>query len=298
MQVAQQQEEGRGMSILLRYQGPAVDDGTMDVYDAAANMVAFSDYVVAAAHKLYGDDVVVKAEVTAYRHASFGTDLLFEVIGAAPVLLAMYPDIVSVATTIKESIDLYRFLKGEEPAKVEHNGDDRSINVTNNNGNIVQVNIESLNLTMDAKAGKAIEKFIGEALMKPGVNTIEVSREGQNIAQATSDEAKFFHPIGKEDTLLEQIVRMGLTIESLSFKDGNKWRMWNGSESLGYSMEDEAFLSRVDAGESFRKGDVLICDVLVKQTKTGNALKMHRAIVKVHDHQIGIEQAELNLPNE
>ena len=50
MQVETQRVEERGMSILLRYQGPAVDDGTMNVYDAAANMVAFSNFVVAATH--------------------------------------------------------------------------------------------------------------------------------------------------------------------------------------------------------------------------------------------------------
>jgi hypothetical protein len=44
-----QSGEERGMSILLRYQGPAVDAGAMNVYDAAANMVAFSNFVVAAA---------------------------------------------------------------------------------------------------------------------------------------------------------------------------------------------------------------------------------------------------------
>lgn len=295
MQIAQQREEERGMSLLLRYQGPAVDDGSMNVYDAAANMVAFSDYVVTAAHKLYGDDVIVRAEVTAYKHASFGTDLLFEVMGIAPALVAMYPNLLSVATTVKESIELFLFLKGEEPKRIEHNGDDRSISVTNNNGQITQVNIESLNLTLDYKAGKAIEKFIGEALKKPGVDRIEVSNQEVEIARVGTDDAKFFHPIGAEDTLMEQVVRMGLTIESLSFKDGNKWRMWNGSESLGYSMEDAGFLARVDAGESFRKGDVLICDVLVKQTRTGNVLKMHRAIVKVHDHQIGPEQPDLPL---
>jgi hypothetical protein len=103
------------MSILLRYQGPAVEDGSMNVYDAAANMTAFSDFVVSAAHKIYGEDVHVKAEVTAFKHASFGTDLFFEVVGGAAAILPILPDVVSVATTVKESIELFRILKGEEP---------------------------------------------------------------------------------------------------------------------------------------------------------------------------------------
>lgn len=292
MQVEQLNDGARGMSILLRYQGPAVDDGTMNVYDAAANMVAFSDFVVAAAHKVYGEDVHVKAEITAYKHASFGTDLLFQVVGASMAVLPLLPDLVSVATTVKDSIELFRFLKGEEPAKVVHN-DDHSINVTNNSGNIIVVNTPALSLTLDPKAGLAASQFIGEALSKPGVNQIEISRDGKQIAQATRDDATYFHPIVRDDTVTETVTRLGLVVESLSFKDGNKWRMWNGGESLLYGMEDEDFRVRVNNGEAFRKGDILICEVLVKQTKINGTLKLQRTILKVHDHQMGPEQPPL-----
>lgn len=289
-----QREEERGVSILLRYQGPAVDDGTMNVYDAAANMVAFSNFVVAAAHKLYGEDVQVTADITAFKHASFGTDLMFQVMQATAATLPMLPNLISVATTVKESIELYRFLKGEEPAKVQHIND-HSINVTNNSGNIIVVNTPSLHLTLDKKAGEAAAQFIGAALSKPGVNQIEISSDGAQLVQATTDDALFYHPIGDEETLTESTSRMGLVIESLSFKDGNKWKMWNGSETLGYAMEDEDFIGRVNNGEAFRKGDILTCDVRVTQTKSGTALKLQRVIVKVHDHKTALDQPGLDL---
>lgn len=289
-----QREEERGVSILLRYQGPAVDDGTMNVYDAAANMVAFSNFVVAAAHKLYGEDVQVTADITAFKHASFGTDLMFQVMQATAATLPMLPNLISVATTVKESIELYRFLKGEEPAKVQHI-DDHSINVTNNSGNIIVVNTPSLHLTLDKKAGEAAAQFIGAALSKPGVNQIEISSDGAQLVQATTDDALFYHPIGDEETLTESTSRMGLVIESLSFKDGHKWKMWNGSETLGYAMEDEDFIGRVNNGEAFRKGDILTCDVRVTQTKSGTALKLQRVIVKVHDHKTAVDQPGLDL---
>jgi len=294
MQVKERHDEARGMSILLRYQGPAVEDGTMNVYDAAANMTAFSDFVVAAAHQIYGEDVHVKAEVTAFRHGSFGTDLLFEVVGAAAAILPMLPDVANVATTVKESLELYRFLKGEEPQKVEHR-EDNSVNVTNNSGNIIVINRPSLQLTLNPKAGKAAAQFIGEALSKAGVDSMDITSDGVKIAQATTNDAQYYHPIGDEDTVTESVTRMGLVIEMLSFKDGNKWRMWNGAESLMYAMEDEDFSGRVNRGEAFRKGDILICDVRVKQTRANGALKLHRSIVKVHDHKGVTHQPPLNL---
>lgn len=294
MVTGERDEEGRGMSILLRYQGPAVDDGSMNVYDAAANMVAFSDFVVVAAKKLYGDEVEVRAEVTAFKHASFGTDLIFQVGNLAASVLPIIPDIGSVAKAVKESLELFRFLKGDKPKKVESR-EDNSVHVTNNHGNIIVIDRASLHITIDAKAGKAAEQFIGAALSKAGVNQIEISSEGEKIAQATKDDASYYHPIGDEDTLTEQVARMGLVIESLSFKDGNKWKMWNGSESLSYGMEDENFIARVNTGEAFRKGDILICDVRVRQTHTGGVLKLQRAIIRVHEHKVGQDQPPLGL---
>ncbi len=294
MTIEDLREEERGVSILLRYQGPAVDDGTMNVYAAAANMVAFSNFVVGAAHKLYGDDVQVTADIRAFKHASFGTDLVFQVMQAAAVTLPMLPNLISVATTVKESIELYRFLKGEKPAKIQHIND-HSINVTNNSGNIIVVNTPALHLTLDKSAGEAAAQFIGAALSKAGVDQIEISTNGTPLVQATTDEALYYHPISDEETLTESTVQIGLVIESLSFKDGNKWKMWNGAESFGYAMEDEDFIVRVNNGEAFRKGDILYCDVRVTQTRSGGVLKLQRAIVKVHDHKTGSDQPDLDL---
>lgn len=282
------------MSILLRYQGPSVDDGTMDVYDAASNMVAFSNYVVTAAHHLYGQDVTVRAEVNAFQHGSFVTDLMFQVVGLGATILTTTPDIGSVVTAVKESFQLFIFLKGRAPAKVEHR-DNRSINVTNNDGDIIQVNVESLSITLDEKASKAARQFVGEALSRPGVHQIEITSDGKDVARATSNEARYFHPIEDETPVVEQIVQMGLMIETPSFKDGKKWAMWDGENSPLFAMEDESFLARIDNGEPFRKGDTLLCDVRVTQTKVNGSLRIQRAIIKVHDHIVSHEQRDLGL---
>ncbi len=36
--------------------GPAVDDGLMDVYQASTNMIAFSEFMVAAVKAVYGEE--------------------------------------------------------------------------------------------------------------------------------------------------------------------------------------------------------------------------------------------------
>src|SRR5690606_34194399 len=118
--------------------------------------------------------------------------------------------------------------------------------------------IGSLNLALDEKVGRAAGQFVGEALSKPGVAQVEISSEGNRIASATNNEARFFRPIVGETPIVEQVMTMGLTIEEPSFKDGSghKWTMWDGSASLQYAMEDPTFIDRIDNGEPFRKGDV------------------------------------------
>ncbi|MDR3446592.1 hypothetical protein [Dyella sp.] len=284
------------MSILLRYTGPSVDDGTMNVYDAAANMVAFSDYVVSAAHKIYGEQTIVNADVQGFRRGSFSTDLAFHLVGAGASLLSLSPDPGSVVAALKKSLELFTFLRGEPPSKIEHR-DDRSVNVTNNNGTVINVSVESLQLTLDEKAAKAAGKFIGDALSKPGVNQVDISSDGRDVTRATKSDAQYFRPIeAQEQTLSEQTVRMGLVIEEPSFKDGSghRWTMWDGETSLQFSMQDEDFVARVDAGERFGKGDILICDVRITQTKAGSKLKIQRSILKVHDHRIAQSQQEMD----
>ncbi|WP_394687456.1 hypothetical protein [uncultured Xanthomonas sp.] len=295
MQIVEHYEEP-GVGILLKYKGPSVDDGSMDVYAAAANMVAFSDYVVAATKQLYGE-VEVKAEIKAFQHGSFETDLIFHVVGLGATMLTATPDVRSVLTAVKESVDLFKFLKGQPPQKVEHTDQSNNVTVTNVSGNVIIVQTESLHLTMDEKAGKAAAQFVGQALSKPGVDRIEIRSEGQQIAVATQEDAPFFHAIVDETPVVEQTIQMGLTIQEPSFKDGSghKWTMWDGEASLQYAMEDDIFITRIDNGESFRKGDVLICDVKFTQTRSGSKLKIQRTILKVHDHKDSHEQTAFDL---
>ena len=60
----------------LRYAGPGVDAGEMDVYTFAANMVAFSDFVVQAAKATYGNEAHATAKVAGVSRGSFITELV------------------------------------------------------------------------------------------------------------------------------------------------------------------------------------------------------------------------------
>jgi len=78
---------------------------------------------------------------------------------------------------------------------------------------------------------------------------------------------------------------MSLVIETPSFKDGNKWRLWDGSNSIMVTIEDDAFLKAIDSGEPFRKGDILHCQVRTTQTRSGGSIHTKRAVVHVDRHE-------------
>lgn len=284
-QIESRIEEREPMSIVLRYSGPAVDDGSMDVYETAASMTAFSDYVVIAAKAAYGDSVDVKAEVRAFARGSFATDLLFHLTGMAGSLLSATPDVKGALSIIKESLNMFRFLNGKEPKGVEY-VDDHSIKVTNNNGQITTTHIETLNVTLDPKAGVAAETFIAKVLARPGIESLAITSDTVLVARALKSDSEVFHRI-QIDTVESMVnINLSLTVENANFSEG-KWRFFDGETSFRADIEDQVFLAKVDNGEPFRKGDILECVVRLSQYKAGRVLRSERTIIQVLRHRSG-----------
>ena len=82
-----------------------------------------------------------------------------------------------------------------------------------------------------------------------------------------------------------QNLTMGLTITTVSFAEGNKWRLSDGEHTFFATIKDEGFLRRVDARqEAFRKGDVLRCRVTLQQWQTETGLRPEWTVDQVLEH--------------
>lgn len=89
-------------------------------------------------------------------------------------------------------------------------------------------------------------------------------------------------------------MQMNLLIESPTFKEGNKWKFFDGQSSLYADILDEVFLKKVDSGEvRFGKGDSLTVNIRLSQTGTTGKLSMERTIIKVLKHEEGIKPDKL-----
>jgi hypothetical protein len=95
----------------------------------------------------------------------------------------------------------------------------------------------------------------------------------------------------QEDVVSDSTARKMLLIESVSFKDQNKWRVHDGQSAFFCSMDDSDFLKEVNAGERLGKGDVLVVDLQQIETVANGTLRTEFRILKVHEHRAPLQAA-------
>lgn len=186
---------------------------------------------------------------------------------------------------VKESFWLWKHLRGKPPAQVAQN-DSQSMTVTNNNGQMIQVHADTLNLVLSVPGSTAAEKFVRDALDKEGVASLQITSEASAapVADVSREEAPFFVPVAPESVVSDNLARMILTVISPVFQDGNKWRFNDGAGAFAAAILDTDFLSSVERGERFGKGDLLDVDVNAVQKRAGAKVSIERTVVKVYQH--------------
>ncbi|MDB6107368.1 MAG: hypothetical protein JWO52_7367 [Gammaproteobacteria bacterium] len=277
--------------IALRYSGPAVESGSMDVYDATGNMVAFSEFVLLAAKTEFGKGIAARAEVAGFDRGSFVTDLVFHVTGISGTIFSGF-SADQLRKIIEDAFKLWKHLRGCAPRRVEP-ASAQEVRVTNNGGDVIQISVNSLTLVMSEKGSESVGRFVKQALSTPGVDRMELAAGQMEIISVTQEESRYFVPVAPSETVTDVVVRMSLMVEAPVFKDGNKWRFSDGQQSFFADLDDREFLHRVDAGERFGKGDILSADVRINQQQTGLKLSAERTIVRVYEHRMASYQMPL-----
>lgn len=273
-----------GTKLTLKYHGKAVDDGTLNVYEAAATMLAFSEFVTRAGKVVFGPEVELRAQVQGFRQGSFLTDMLFQFAGPAIPLVAMNADVGDWLKTIKAAFELWKFLKGSPPKDVGAVNKAQNVSVTNCDGKVQIFNIGALHVVMDDKATQAVERFVGAQLNMDDLDGVEILQGRKKLAAANRREAAYFRSVTATLPMTDNTFEYALSIEAPVFKDGNKWRFSDGGSSFFADIEDEEFIQRVNAGEPFAKGDALRVRMRIEQGRKGSDLTTTRTIIKVLEH--------------
>ncbi|MDN7609879.1 hypothetical protein QZM28_24585 [Burkholderia multivorans] len=281
------------------YDGPALDEHRMDVRDLAPALIAFADLFTAANKEINGDAAEVRVQVNAsFKAGSFGIDLV-----AAQHLLAQIKDIfagngataICNAWTLLEMVGLagggligmLRKLGGRRPIKIEQRGDFATVWLSQTESFEIERNVVRLYRNKIVRA--SLEKVFSP-LEQDGITEFGVVIDDEVVLDVKDSEVGSFSSADAEEEIVSDTTsRKMLEIESLTFKDGNKWRVHDGTSTFYASIEDKTFLDKIDGGERFGKGDVLIVDLRQVQSVVGARLITESKIVKVLDHRAPLQ---------
>ncbi|WP_417483645.1 hypothetical protein [Maricaulis salignorans] len=182
---------------------------------------------------------------------------------------------------------LVKWLAGQQPTKIIEDAEG-GLRVYKGD-KYIKTEDRVIELFRSYKVRKALESAIAAPLTPGRVTDIAFTKDGgKTFERATIDDrAAFIAPPEEPSAHHTFTYDANVSLVNVSFKEGNQWRVHDGTANIGVYVEDRAFLEKVDANEiSFSKGDVLRVRLRIEQDEspTGD-LKNAFFVEEVLDHR-------------
>lgn len=286
----------------LTYDGEAVADGEMDVADLAPALLAMGQLLRAAARVVDGEDAVATVKVKATQVGSFDVWLSLGMDGAKLGWAFWKTDDVQAAVALLSILGfsgwgLIQYLKKVGGRSIDNavRDDAGNIEVTINETTIVIPSV-IFQLSIDPSVRTALEDVVATPLDKDGIDEVRIGTAEGFERIVKEDAFAFRAPLAQEGDELVNRHRRTFSIVTLSFKQGQKWKLSDGHGSPKYvTMSDADFVQKVDRSElRFAKGDLLICEVVERSRLTASGFKSEYEIIKVVEHRPAPTQAPFN----
>lgn len=269
----------------------------MPVRDLAPALLALSELFAEAASSIYPEREPVTLDVRATQSGSFIVDLVLEaprtwnqIVSTftsddATALVNLQNLIIGSATGGVGLFKLIKLLHGKRVESREPGPEAGVVRLNIDSESSIEVPVEVLRLHESIRIRKRARAVVGP-LSASGVDRLEFwSAAEVTVAIDASDYEAFDvleEPVADQESARE--FEMVLSIASIAFVEGNKWRFSDGERSFYATIRDEAFLARVEHGEPFRKGDMLRSRVRVLQTRDAEGLHTEWELVEVLEH--------------
>lgn len=285
------------------YDGPAVEDGEMDVSQLASSLLALGKLIENADAIRTGEPGRVKVRVKSdVMRGSFDVGIAVHWIDGlkdAAIAWAMTPEGAGTLALLsllgfnvkdlgkaggKGVIQVVRWLRGRR-IKSQVFLEDGNTRITAEDGEQLDVNPTVARMVEEPSIRQPLERFT-EPLREDGVDEIRFEEKpGYADERIGAEEADSFTATAGSDPSSSDTFRATYQIKRLFFDRGRKWRLSNGAQTITAEIEDEDFWTKIDAAEmSFSKEDYLVCDVRMDQWLSQSGLKTEYVIVRVVDH--------------
>jgi hypothetical protein len=273
------------------YDGPALDGGAMPIRDLAPALLALGELFTEASLVTYPDREPASLNIRATSKGSFIIDLaahspdtwdqIMQLLsGKAVTALANLQSIVmgtagGLFWLIKQARG--RAIISKEPLPSGY------VRVTLADGTTIEGMAEAVVLYEHQSARESAREVV-EPLHRPRIESLTFSGEPDGPLTIGQGDLAAYETTLDEDVLLDREEEAIVTIATASFAESYKWRFSEGDTNFTASIEDPDFRARIDAGEPFRKGDMLRVQMRVVQTQRGNKLHVERTVLQVLHH--------------
>ena len=320
-------EQGRSMrhvSFNLTFDGPAVDDGAMDVHSFAPSILAFADLLVATNKVLNEDRAKVNVTLQAIGPGSFDISLGLDLglLDQARQLLGDLNTRIQDADTLLKYLfgigaagvagvrvvnslwELYDRISRRRIERGQEVRDDAQSYVPYTRVNVAgDVNVTIINvaepvdrLYRTPAISDSIPKVF-KPLEEDGIDSLKIGEQGEWERRITSEEAARALPLnyGNEDIVTSIEMEQVLSVYQLTLAGNYVWRFNDGDATFTAKMADEAFAERVaiEGGLTVRDQLRVRIRYVQKRGQDGN-LKMERTVLEVIEHIRPPQQLSLN----
>lgn len=290
-------------SFTLSYDGPGMAEHSISVRQLGPSLVAVGALFDRASLVVYGDGATVDLKVTSTRAGCFEIELVFQMVGIGPTLLA-FP-IITSASNIRQlvvsTITWLKHLNRSNAHQAERSDDEIVEEMESISLRVGDIEFEStasgetsrfaLQKVTELARDRLILEHLGgvfEPVSHDGIDRVDF-KEANDVLETIAEEdlPSFVSFPGDGNTMDFIIPRQMLKVLNpyLGQKTG-QWRLHDGERTNRFDMKDSTFANDVrNSVINFSAEDVLECQVRQIQTidRNGN-IKVTREILRVLGH--------------
>jgi hypothetical protein len=245
----------------MTFDGDALADHEMDIRELAPALLNAADFFKESNRQLHPTEPDIQVNIRGTNEGSFLVQLkmMFDD-STAGLTSEPSQQVVNLLTLLSFFGGMIKFLvqkhRSGEPTNSVESGDEVTLEWPD--GVILRINRNVPRLSEDPSIRRPLNGML-KPLQRDGIDSIKISRSDDEIEEVTSDDLPAIEGNGSDDReiLNESTFQRTLTIRSISWQIGQKWRFSDGQSTFYAEITDKEFNARIESREAFAKGDEL-----------------------------------------